>query len=149
MWREGFDLALMAWTLNALTLLVWMAAGVQAFFYPKWAAHFVRLKADDARPGGFAEFRATYGGFFAALHGAGAGVSLFWLWKGDAIMGLYATGAAFALSAAWMGAAAARAVSMWRDGTWTKFNLYSAAVEAGTALLIAAPWLVWALERPG
>jgi len=46
------------------------ALGLGAMFAPKWAASVVRLVADPdpAKPGGFSEFRATYGGLLLLIH---------------------------------------------------------------------------------
>jgi hypothetical protein len=32
---------------------------------------------------------------------------------------------------------------MWRDKSYTRFNLFSAGVEAVIAIVIGAPWLLW------
>lgn len=44
--------------------------GLGSLFAPKWAAGVVRLVADPDpdKPGGFSEFRATYGGLLLLLH---------------------------------------------------------------------------------
>jgi len=44
--------------------------GMGALISPKWAAGVVRLQADPdpAKPGGYSEFRATYGGLLLFLH---------------------------------------------------------------------------------
>ena len=44
--------------------------GLGSLFAPKWAAGVVRLVADPdpEKPGGFSEFRATYGGLLLLLH---------------------------------------------------------------------------------
>jgi hypothetical protein len=149
MWREGFDLELVAWLLNALALLFGAALGARGLLDPKWAARFVRLKADETQEGGFAEFRATYGGVFFALHAAALVISVDWILAGESIVGLYAAGAAAVVGAAWAGYAGGRALSMLRDGTRTRFNMMSAGVEALLALLIAGPWIVWVFQRPG
>lgn len=135
---------LIAWLLNALALAAGAALGARALFDPNWAARFVRLKADD-QGGGFAEFRATYGGVFLALHLVALLLTLRYLLAGGAVIGVCATGAAAAISAAWGGAAFGRLVSMWRDKTDTRFNRLSAGVEVGMSLAIGLPWIVWAL----
>src|SRR5690242_20363139 len=61
MWKEGLSFALLAWSLNALALAFGAYLGLRGLFDPNWAAKLVRLKPDE-RGGGFAEFRATYGG---------------------------------------------------------------------------------------
>jgi|CXWL01.1.fsa_nt_gi hypothetical protein len=145
MWRAGFDLALLAWSLNAIALVFGVGLGARALVDPHWAAKFVRLQADE-QGGGFAEFRATYGGVFAVSHFVALLLTLKWMLGGEFIFGIYAAGAAAALSAAWAGACGGRSLSMWRDaGTRTPFNQLSAGVEAGFAFAIAAPWLAWAM----
>jgi hypothetical protein len=139
---------LLAWWINALALVVAAGLGVRALIDPNWAARFVRLKADD-QPGGFAEFRATYGGLFAFAHGAAFVLTLKYLTDGDHVIGLAATGAAAPLAAAWAGAAFGRCVSMLRDGARTRFNTITAGVEALFALAIGAPWAMWFLSPPG
>lgn len=42
--------------------------GLGALFAPDWAAGVVRLKADPDKPGGYSEFRATYGGLLLLTH---------------------------------------------------------------------------------
>jgi hypothetical protein len=46
------------------------AIGLGALFAPEWAARVVRLVADPdpSRPGGYSEFRATYGGLLMLSH---------------------------------------------------------------------------------
>ncbi len=142
------DVMMIAWGLNVLGLVLAAGLGARALFDPAWAARLVRLKADEAQAGGFAEFRATYGGVFLGAHAAGLGLSLLWLREGLELIGVAAAGAALALGAAWAGSCAGRCLSMWRDGTRTPFNIASAAVEAGLALIIAAPWAVWFFSGP-
>lgn len=56
--------------ISAATLLAGAVMGLGALFAPKWAQGVVRLVPDPApeRPGGFSEFRATYGGLLFMLH---------------------------------------------------------------------------------
>lgn len=134
------------WVLNALGLLFGAALGARALHDPKWAARFVRLKPDE-QGGGFAEFRATYGGVFFATHLAALVLTLRYLGAGGYLIGVVATGAAAALAAGWAGASGGRVLSMLLDGADTKFNRMSAAVEAVMALAIAAPWIGWCFSR--
>ena len=133
-----------AWGLSALALLFGAALGVRALIDPEWAAKFVRLKADD-QGGGFAEFRATYGGVFLGLHLIALVFTLFYLWGGEYVVGVCATGALAAISAGWAGAALGRVIAIWRDGADTNFNRMSAGVEITMAFAIGMPWLVWFL----
>ncbi len=136
---------LFAWGLNVIALALGAALGARALIDPKWAARFVRLKADE-QGGGFAEFRATYGGVFLGLHLAALLLALRYLLSGGALVGVVAAGASAALCAGWAGAAFGRFVSMVRDRTDTKFNRISCGVELAMALAIGMPWFVWALS---
>ncbi|MBL8547019.1 MAG: hypothetical protein JNL81_11185 [Hyphomonadaceae bacterium] len=135
---------LFAWGVSALALMIGAGLGARALIDPEWAAKFVRLKADE-QGGGQAEFRATFGGVFLALHAAALLLTGFYLLGGEYVIGVCATGAAFVIAAGWGGAATGRAISMWRDGADTKFNRMSVGVEAAMAFAIAMPWLVWFL----
>lgn len=42
--------------------------GFIALLRPAGIAHTLRLQADPSRPGGFAEFRASFGGIFIMIH---------------------------------------------------------------------------------
>ena len=148
MWREGFDLNLLAWILNALALAFGALLGFRALVDPKWAARLVRLKEDE-QGGGFAEFRATYGGLFLLAHLAALFFSLNWIAEGETAIGMYAAGASAVLCAAWIGAAGGRLWSCASDATLTRFNLISAAVEVIVGVLIGAPWLFWNFRAPG
>lgn len=135
---------LFAWVVNALALALGAGLGARALIDPHWAQRFVRLQADP-KSGGFAEFRATYGGVFLFLHLAALALTLRYVIAGGAVIGVAAAGAAAAISAAWGGAAFGRAIAIWRDGADTKFNRLSASVEVAMALAIGLPWLVWLL----
>ena len=52
------------------TLLAGAVLGLSAMFSPAWASRVVRLveDPDPLRPGGYSEFRATYGGLFLFSH---------------------------------------------------------------------------------
>ena len=90
---------LFAWLLNALALALGVGLGARALIDPRWASRFVRLKADD-QPGGFAEFRATYGGVFLLFHLCALGLTVRYLQGGGALVGVVATGASAAVAAA-------------------------------------------------
>jgi hypothetical protein len=133
-----------AWIASGLALAFGAGLGLRGLLDPHWAARFVRLKPDE-QGGGFAEFRATYGGVFLGLHVAALLLVFVYLRGGALIPGVAATGAVFVLSAGWAGAAFGRLVSIWRDaGANTRLNVISVGVEALIALLIGAPWLAWA-----
>jgi hypothetical protein len=133
-----------AWVLSALALMFGAALGARALIDPRWAAKFVRLKEDE-QGGGFAEFRATYGGVFLFLHLIALLFTAIYLWGGEYVIGVCAVGATAAISAGWAGSALGRVLSMWRDHADTKFNRLSAGVETAMAFAIAMPWLVWFL----
>ena len=141
---EGWNVALVAWCLSALALVFGAYLGARGLFTPKWAQKFVRLQPDE-QGGGFAEFRATYGGMILGLHLAALFFALSWIVFGGALIGVLATGGCAVVAAGWGGTAFGRFVSMWRDGTRTQFNVISAMVEAATAIIIAAPWFVWSV----
>jgi hypothetical protein len=133
-----------AWAICALALSFGAALGARALFDPHWAAKFVRLQADE-QGGGFAEFRATYGGVFFGLHLIALGFTLFYLIGGEYVIGVCASGASATVAFGWAGAAVGRAIAMWRDGANTSFNRVSAGVETAMAFAIGMPWLVWFL----
>jgi hypothetical protein len=135
---------LFAWGVSALALVFGAALGARALIDPHWAAKFVRLQQDE-QGGGFAEFRATYGGVFLALHLIALLFTVIYLWGGEYVIGVCATGAGAAVAAGWAGAALGRVIAIWRDGADTKFNRLSAGVEAAMAFAIGMPWLVWFL----
>ncbi|MGQ0531486.1 MAG: hypothetical protein ACT4OF_02190 [Caulobacteraceae bacterium] len=133
-----------AWGLSTLALIFGAALGARALIDPHWAAKFVRLKPDE-QGGGFAEFRAIYGGVFLFLHLVALLFVLIYLWGGEYVIGVCATGATAAIAAGWAGSAFGRGIAIWRDGADTKFNRLSAGVETAMAFAIGMPWLVWFL----
>lgn len=134
-----------AWGLSAVALLFGLVLGARGLVDPGWAARLVRLREDE-QGGGFAEFRAMYGGLFVGLHAVALYLVTRWMLGGDVTTGVLASGACAAVSASWAGAAFGRGVSIWRDkGADTPFNRSSALVEAGVALCVGLPWIVWLL----
>jgi hypothetical protein len=134
-----------AWVLSALASAFGASLGMRALIDPDWAARLVRLRADE-RGGGFAEFRATYGGLIAFAHGVSLALTLMYLDDGDYAVGVAATGAAAVLGAGWAGACLGRLLAMWRDKADTPFNRLATGVQGLVALAIAAPWVVWVLS---
>lgn len=118
------------------------ALGVYAIVDPHWAARLVRLK--ESGPGGFSEFRATFGGLFFGSQAAAmvfmgavaleveslAGVPTHWA----------ALGAAAVCGAMWIGTGLARIVSMALDGTGTRFHQAATVLELVMGIAILAPW---------
>lgn len=145
MWREGLSIELVAWIVNALALAFGAGLGARGLIDPTWAAQLVRLQP-DAQGGGFAEFRATFGGLFLGAHAAALFFTLRWIVEGHQLIGLFAAGAAAALAGAWGGAGAGRGLALARDRALaTPFNRLSMTLEFVMAVLIAAPWLAWGL----
>jgi hypothetical protein len=133
---------LLAWWLSAAALAFGAVLGLRALIDPEWAQRFVRLKPDE-QGGGFAEFRATYGGVILGIHLVALLLALRYLVSGEHVVGVAATGALAVLAAGWGGSSAGRLIAIWRDGADTAFNRISAGVEALLATLIGAPWMLW------
>lgn len=133
---------IVAWVLNGLALLAGAGLGARGLLDPKWAARLVRLREDD-QGGGFAEFRATYGGMFLGLHLIALAMTAKYLLGGEYVIGVAASGAAAVLSAGWAGTAFGRVIAMWRDKADTTFNRISVAFELAIAAALAGPWAVW------
>lgn len=85
--------------------------GFGALISPKWAAGVVRLQADPdpLKPGGYSEFRATYGGLLLLLHAMAIYMVSFS--KNPEIDVLILA----PLAAAWIGAGIGRTVSLFMD----------------------------------
>ncbi|MFZ4602304.1 MAG: DUF4345 family protein [Caulobacterales bacterium] len=110
--------------------------GLKGLLDPAWAGRLLRLRDDPERPGGAAEFRATFGGLFLAAHA----VLAYFLVVGPAPMG---QGGAAVLACAWIGTAIGRGLSIALDPpSRTGFNAASTAFEIVVGLLLAAPLLV-------
>ncbi len=86
--------------------------GLGSLFAPKWAAGVVRLVADPdpEKPGGFSEFRATYGGLLLFLHLS----ALIMLLQPDLKI-TYKVFALFPIAMAWIGAGLGRTLSLLLD----------------------------------
>lgn len=106
--------------LIAIMALAFCAAlGLGSLFAPKWAAGVVRLVADPdpEKPGGFSEFRATYGGLLLLLH---LSALILMLQEG---LGLpYKVIALFPIAMGWMGAGIGRLLSLLMDKTENRSN---------------------------
>ncbi|WP_300541952.1 hypothetical protein [Maricaulis sp.] len=126
---------------SGLAAALGAALGLGSLIFPAWGSRVVRLRADADRPGGWAEFRASYGGGLLLLHAA---VLLAIAMREQAGMAsVIATG--FAAGAAWLGMAIGRSVSMLLDHrrhqTRTGYNLLSVGFELVVGLALMAPWL--------
>lgn len=95
------------------------ALGLGALFAPKWAAGIVRLVADPdpEKPGGFSEFRATYGGLLLLIH---LTVLIILLQKELGLQ--YKVFALFPVAMGWIGAGLGRLLSLLLDGTENREN---------------------------
>ncbi|MEM7766301.1 MAG: hypothetical protein AAF253_02305 [Pseudomonadota bacterium] len=100
-----------------MTLFDYIAIAALAFgaFYglaclanPRFAATSVRLQADPDRPGGFAEFRATFGGTLAGLHLSAIVIAV--LFAGPVALAVMTV-----LAAGWFGAAIGRTAAIILD----------------------------------
>ncbi len=117
-----------------------IALGLGGLVSPNWASGVVRLKADPDKPGGYSEFRGTYGGFFLLLHFT-ALLLVLQMAAGPPVLTVAAT---LPLAAAWLGAAAGRVVALVYDADklrGAKIIPVWMAAEAATGLAIAAPLL--------
>lgn len=123
--------------LAALALAFGAVLGLASLFSPSWAAGVVRLKEDPDRPGGFSEFRATYGGLLLMTHG----VALAALASLDPQIGRMA---AAPLGAGWIGAAFGRTVSLALDAERNRglgLNPVWIGTELALGIAILAPIL--------
>lgn len=115
--------------------------GLASLFRPDWAASAVRLAPAGDKPGGWAEFRALYGGGFLLAHGS---VLLTMAMMTQAGRGSVVA-AGFAIGALWLGMAIGRSVSVLVDAkahrTRTPFNIFSIGFEIVMGLALWAPWL--------
>ena len=113
--------------------------GLVGLFSPKWASGMVRLVAnpDPDKPGGFAEFRALYGGFFLLLN-----LTALVIVTQPDLKIAYKVFTLFPISAAWIGAALGRTISMVmdkEDNRGAGINPLAIGVELVVGLAIAAP----------
>ncbi|MEO0982149.1 MAG: hypothetical protein AAFX03_05805 [Pseudomonadota bacterium] len=111
--------------------------GLGALASPAWASGVVRLVADPDKPGGYSEFRATYGGLFFMVHATALMIVL----TAPPAMGVFA---ALPIAAGWLGAGLGRAISLVLDREQLReraLNPIWIATEAGLGLAIASPIL--------
>lgn len=96
--------------ISCLALASGAAMGLGALISPRWASGVVRLveDPDPTRPGGYSEFRATYGGLFLMAHLTALLVAL-------TLPAIYAGFAALPLALGWIGAGLGRLVSLLTD----------------------------------
>lgn len=125
-------------------LVLGAGMGLWGLLNPRWAAGVVRLQETPDKPGGFAEFRGTYGGLFLATHGFALVFMLAVAREIEAVAGLpslwLALGAAGACGAIWWGTAAGRIAASALDGAGTRYNHLSILFEIALGALILTPW---------
>lgn len=88
------------------------ALGLGALLLPSWAAGVVRLveDPDPTKPGGFSEFRATYGGLLLLIH-----VSVLVILLQGQLALTYKIFALFPVAMGWIGAGLGRLLSLVLD----------------------------------
>ena len=132
------------WAIAALAALIGALMGLMSFVVPRWGAGVVRLAPDPRWKGGFAEFRASYGGALALAHGAVLlTIAMSFQAGAGAVMG-----ASLAVALYWFGMAVGRLVSMAADDdTATRYNAAGVAFELIMALALGAPFLMHLFSR--
>lgn len=95
------------------------ALGLGALFVPSWAAGVVRLVADPDpdKPGGFSEFRATYGGLLLLIH-----TTVLIIMLQDSLGITYKVFALFPVAMGWIGAGLGRSLSLILDKEQNREN---------------------------
>ncbi len=130
---------------SAAGLAAGAGMGAYGFINPRWASGLVRLRDVPEMPGGFAEFRGTYGGLFLASHAVTLVLMVAVALEIEMLGGVptlwTALGAAAACGGLWIGTAFGRVASILFDGTGTKYNQASVAFELVLGLAILAPWV--------
>jgi hypothetical protein len=130
--------------LSAAGMGVGAFLGARGLFDPHWAARLVRLREDG--PGGFAEFRGTFGGLFLASQLAGLAFMVPTALEMETLAGTpthwTAMGAAAVCGAMWIGTGFARILSMIVDGTATPMNRIATGFEFVVGALVLAPWFL-------
>lgn len=96
-------LALIGLSLGAVT-------GLRGMLQPHWIANALKLQADPDRPGGFAEFRASFGGLFLLMHA-------FAIWMVLTLGAFDAALVSATVAMGWIGAAIGRVLSLVLDKT--------------------------------
>ena len=126
--------------ISGAAALVGALLGLGSLISPAWGASVVRLQPMADRPGGWAEFRASYGGGLLLLHGA---VLLTLVMSFQAGAGAV-MGSSFAASLYWLGMVIGRGLSMLADAeqeTRTSYNLMGLGFELVMAGALGAPFL--------
>ena len=95
------------------------ALGLGSMLIPNWAAGVVRLVADPdpEKPGGFSEFRATYGGLLLMIH-----LSVLIIMLQPQLDLIYKVFALFPVGMGWIGAGLGRTMSLLMDKEQNRGN---------------------------
>jgi len=128
------------WIIAGLAAFAGAVMGLLSLVNPRWGQSVVRLAPDPRWKGGWAEFRASYGGALLFLHGA---VLLTLAMSFQAGAGAV-MGASFAAACYWLGMAVGRAVSILADrdkDTATGYNIGGVAFELVMAGALGLPFL--------
>lgn len=128
------------WIAAGVAALVGAGMGAASLITPRWGASVVRLAPDPRWKGGWAEFRASYGGALLLAHGA---VLLTLAMSAQAGAGAV-MGASFAVALYWFGMALGRLISMMLDReqeTMTRYNAIGVGFELIMAAALGAPFL--------
>lgn len=129
--------------ISVIALLFGAVLGLTALFSPLWASRVVRLveDPDPLRPGGFSEFRATFGGLFLFSH---LMTTVMVLHLGPRTDPLLTTLIVLPLAAGWIGAGFGRLVSLIMDKRQNRepgMIPVWIPMEVATGLAIGAPFL--------
>ena len=130
----------LSWIPAGVAALAGAGMGLMSLIVPRLAQSVVRLAPDPRWKGGWAEFRASYGGALVCLHGA---VLLTLAMSFQAGAGAV-MGASFAASLYWLGMAIGRMVSMIAEpdkDTRTSYNAIGVGFELIMAAALGAPFL--------
>lgn len=134
------DVGHWSWIPAALAAGIGTLMGLLSLINPRWGASVVRLAPDPRWKGGWAEFRASYGGALVLLHGAVLLTLAMSYQAGPAAV----MGASFAASCYWLGMALGRILSIIADRekeTATGYNFGGVAFELVLAAALGAPFL--------
>ncbi len=134
------EIATWIWIVTGIAGLFGTAMGLVSLAVPRWGQSVVRLGPDPRWKGGWAEFRASYGGALALLHGA---VLLTLAMSYQAGVGAV-MGASFAAALYWFGMAIGRALSMTLDSeedTRTGYNATAVGFELIMGVALASPFI--------
>lgn len=136
----------MIWAPAAIASLIGAALGMIGLIAPNIAARIVRLQADPAMPDGAAEFRASFGGLFFAVHAACLAAIILAIaapvWISPAAIACAMAGLV------WWGTAMGRIVAVIADPvTRTGYQYFAIGFELVLGAMLAAPALDVILGR--